>query len=170
MSCGFFHASVNAVDGNSDNYGAESDDGKVDLYLAHLKCFRYLFGYEEIVEGEVHSEHDHEDGNYPLKVRCIRCKAVSLYAETTCTCRTECGADTVKERHSADEENDDLSNCKRQIDEIEHLCSRSYSRNDLTYCRAGALCTHKVHVGAARHRNDSKKENEYAHAANPVCQ
>ena len=94
----------------------------------------------------------------------------AVIAESARTGRSECGTDTVEQRHAANKENDYLRNCHRKIDEIEHLCCGSYLGNDLADCRTGALCTHQVHVGAARHGDDCQKEYEYAHAADPVGQ
>ena len=145
-------------------------DAKISLQLAHLEDFIKLPSQNEEVSVEVDAEHEDEHRDDTLHQTGISGAAVIAHTETSRSGTAERNAERVKQRHSHNNEDDDLRHGDPEVDGIQYFGSVFHARDQFADRRARALRTHEVHVVAAGHREHGKDKDDDAHAAHPVSE
>ena len=151
-----------------DRDDRECDDAKISLQLAHLEHFVKFPSQNEEVSVEIDAEHEDEHCDDSLHQSCITSAAVVAHTETSRSGTAERNTERVKQRHSGNDEGDDLGYGDSQVDGIQYFGSVFHARDQLADRRARALRPHEVHVVAAGHREHRKDKDDDAHAAHPV--
>ena len=151
-----------------DRDDRECDDAKISLQLTHLEHFAELPSQNEEVGVEVDAEHEDEHCDDTLHQSCVTAAAVVAHTEAARSGTAEGNAECVKQRHSDNDEDDDLRHSDAQVDGIQYFGSVFHARDQLADRRARALRPHEVHVVAAGHREHGKDKDDDTHAAHPV--
>ena len=80
------------------------------------------------------------------------------------------GADRVKERHTAEHQQDDLQQRQTGVDRIQRKRRIAHVRGHLGHRRSRAFRAHQIDGLAARKRQNDQHEYQHTHAADPVGQ
>ena len=91
-----------------DRDDRECDDAKISLQLAHLEHFVKFPSQDEEVSVKVDAEHEDEYCDDTLHQSCITAAAVVAHTETSRSGTAERNTERVKQRHSGNDEGDDL--------------------------------------------------------------
>ena len=151
-----------------DRDDRECYDAKISLKLAHLEHFVKFPSQNEEVSVEVDAEHEDKHRDDALHQTGISAAAVVAHAKASRSGAAEGNAECVKQRHSDNNEDNDLCHSDAKINGIQYFGSVFHARNQLADRRARALRPHEVHVVAAGHREHGKDKDDNAHAAHPV--
>ena len=157
-----------APDVDRDRDDRECDDAKISLQLTHLQHFTEFSPDDEEVRVKVDAEHDDEHRDDALHQRGVAGAAVIANAESACSGTAEGDAESVKQGHSRDQQEDDLRHGDAEVDGVQYFGGVFHARDEFADRRARALRPHQVHVVAAGHGKDRQDEDDDAHSADPV--
>lgn len=125
---------------------------------------------EQVENAEIDAEQGHEYSAYRLQIGAIPGHTVVPDTEAARARRTESGAETVEQRHSACQQKDDLNEGEGNVDGIQDFGAVLEPGNQFVYLWPGAFRPHHMQQGvlAAPHGHHCQKKYKHAHAAQPM--
>lgn len=170
MQCIQEVAAVHLHDVEREEKGTKGDDAEVDTRFLALKRIVELSLLHQVVDIEVHTEHDHRYGDQELAQHAVVGHTGVTDGESTRAGAAEGDTDRVIDAHAAQEEQDDPEEGQCCINLIQCLRGICNTRHDLADIRSRGLGLHDHHIVAAAERKDRQNQDENAHAADPVAE
>ena len=145
-----------------------SDDPKVSFQFLGAESLTEFPAEDQVVDIEINAEQDHKNGYDHLQMRGIAGHAVVFDTESSGAGGAERDAESVKDGHLSDDQQDDLKQSHGGIDSIQDHGGFPDTGHQLFHGRARAFRLHQIHPVSAGHGKNSQDENQDAHAADPV--
>ena len=153
--------------GGDDGHGA-GHDAEVGPGLFTGKCPAEVLHDKQEVHVEVNAEQQAEHRGDGLQVRRICRKAVVGDGESSRSRSAEGDAESVKYRHSRQNQHNDLHDRHGKVDLVEDHGRGLDLRKHTLHAGTRALRLHQVHVGTPGQRKQTQDKYQYAHASDPM--
>ena len=153
--------------------GDRQDGSRYDRQICqdfrHTGNLLDLFLQNAEVEGKVDTKQDHKRSDDALLQHRIACTPITFYRKSTGTGRTECNAEGIKQRHFADQQQNDLNQRHTKINSIKNCCRIADLRHEFAHVRSRTFCFHQVYdCSISFIWNKSKDKDQNSHTSYPV--
>ena len=148
-------------------------DGEVQIQFLILERRPEAPHRDYVVEAEVDAKEQHEDRRHILGKRCIFGQPAVENRKTACPGGAECDTDRIKQRHFADEKEQNIQKSQDYVQRIEDHRRITHARDHLGNGRSrrfGAQQMHHITVVFPGRRHDGKEEHQHTHASDPVAE
>ena len=106
-------------DAEANGHGGEENDGEIAQKLRVFEGFQGALYEKQVVEVEVYAKERHENGYHRLKINAVVSADGGVFdAEAAGAGGAESGAETVKQGHAAAQQEDELNNGERHVNQI----------------------------------------------------
>ena len=129
MAKGFTKRVVQAGDIPCDQQCADHDDCNIGAQFFITEDILYPLQQKQVITAEVDTEQQHEYRRNILKIRAVAREGIRLDSESAGTGSTECMTYRIEQRHSADEQEDDIKDRQRNVNHIQNRCGLTHPRN-----------------------------------------